>query len=169
MYFATNPPKRAPLQTRVGIATGLVVVGDLTGSGVGETPNLAGRREGGTGGAGARWWRGWASRPSLASRRTRTCSGTPAAFSLRTRAPTRALCKRTSAIETSSTCATPNCRPRASRTSGATDADCPIFAKKVVGTRAEGPQDGFWAAVLTWRWRKSTSVRSTSTKLAPPS
>jgi class 3 adenylate cyclase len=39
---------RAPLQTRVGIATGLVVVGDLIGSGsaqeqavVGETPNLA--------------------------------------------------------------------------------------------------------------------------------
>jgi class 3 adenylate cyclase len=37
----------APLQTRVGIATGLVVVGDLIGSGVsqeqaivGETPNL---------------------------------------------------------------------------------------------------------------------------------
>src|SRR6516165_3140624 len=40
----------ASLQTRVGIATGLVVVGDLTGSGeaqergiVGETPNLAAR------------------------------------------------------------------------------------------------------------------------------
>ena len=40
----------APLQTRVGIATGLVVVGDLIGSGaaqeqavVGETPNLASR------------------------------------------------------------------------------------------------------------------------------
>jgi class 3 adenylate cyclase len=39
----------AILQTRVGIATGLVVVGDLIGSGeaqergiVGETPNLAG-------------------------------------------------------------------------------------------------------------------------------
>ena len=39
-----------PLQTRVGIATGLVVVGDLIGSGasqeqaiVGETPNLAAR------------------------------------------------------------------------------------------------------------------------------
>ena len=38
----------APLQTRVGIATGLVIVGDLIGSGaaqeqtvVGETPNLA--------------------------------------------------------------------------------------------------------------------------------
>src|SRR3954462_5898008 len=37
-----------PLQTRVGIATGLVVVGDLIGSGeaqergiIGETPNLA--------------------------------------------------------------------------------------------------------------------------------
>jgi hypothetical protein len=41
---------RAPLKTRVGIATGLVVVGDLIGSGasheqaiVGETPNLAAR------------------------------------------------------------------------------------------------------------------------------
>jgi class 3 adenylate cyclase len=40
----------APLQTRVGIATGLVVVGDLVGSGaaqehgiIGETPNLAAR------------------------------------------------------------------------------------------------------------------------------
>jgi class 3 adenylate cyclase len=42
-----------PLQTRVGIATGLVVVGDLIGSGeaqergiVGETPNLAARLQG---------------------------------------------------------------------------------------------------------------------------
>src|SRR5262249_56792891 len=41
------------LQTRVGIATGLVVVGDLIGSGeaqergiVGETPNLAARLQG---------------------------------------------------------------------------------------------------------------------------
>ena len=41
---------RAPLQARVGIATGVVVVGDLIGSGeaqergiVGETPNLAAR------------------------------------------------------------------------------------------------------------------------------
>jgi class 3 adenylate cyclase len=41
---------RAALQTRVGIATGLVVVGDLIGSGsaqeqaiIGETPNLAAR------------------------------------------------------------------------------------------------------------------------------
>jgi class 3 adenylate cyclase len=45
----TPPPKR----TRVGIATGLVVVGDLIGSGasqeqaiVGETPNLAARLQG---------------------------------------------------------------------------------------------------------------------------
>jgi class 3 adenylate cyclase len=44
---------RASLQTRVGIATGLVVVGDLLGSGesqergiVGETPNLAARLQG---------------------------------------------------------------------------------------------------------------------------
>jgi class 3 adenylate cyclase len=44
---------RAPLQTRVGIATGVVVVGDLIGSGsaqeqtiVGETPNLAARLQG---------------------------------------------------------------------------------------------------------------------------
>jgi class 3 adenylate cyclase len=43
----------AALQTRVGVATGLVVVGDLTGSGeaqergiVGETPNLAARLQG---------------------------------------------------------------------------------------------------------------------------
>src|ERR1700722_20392043 len=43
----------APLQTRVSIATGLVVVGDLIGSGasqeqaiVGETPNLAARLQG---------------------------------------------------------------------------------------------------------------------------
>jgi class 3 adenylate cyclase len=48
---ALNTP--ASLQTRVGIATGLVVVGDLTGSGeaqergiVGETPNLAARLQG---------------------------------------------------------------------------------------------------------------------------
>jgi class 3 adenylate cyclase len=44
---------RAPLQTRIGIATWMVVVGDLIGSGsaqeqavVGETPNLAARLEG---------------------------------------------------------------------------------------------------------------------------
>ena len=44
---------KAPLQTRVGIATGLVVVGDLVGTGeaqergiVGETPNLAARLQG---------------------------------------------------------------------------------------------------------------------------
>jgi class 3 adenylate cyclase/tetratricopeptide (TPR) repeat protein len=44
---------RVPLQTRVGVATGLVVVGDLIGSGdaqergiVGETPNLAARLQG---------------------------------------------------------------------------------------------------------------------------
>jgi class 3 adenylate cyclase len=43
----------APLQTRIGIATGLVVVGDLIGSGasqeqaiVGETPNLSARLQG---------------------------------------------------------------------------------------------------------------------------
>ena len=48
---ALKPP--ASLQTRVGIATGLVVVGDLIGSGeaqergiVGETPNLAARLQG---------------------------------------------------------------------------------------------------------------------------
>src|SRR5262249_30326206 len=44
---------QAALQTRVGIATGLVVVGDLAGSGevhergiIGETPNLAARLQG---------------------------------------------------------------------------------------------------------------------------
>ena len=43
----------SPLQTRIGIATGLVVVGDLVGTGeaqergvVGETPNLAARLQG---------------------------------------------------------------------------------------------------------------------------
>jgi class 3 adenylate cyclase/predicted ATPase len=48
-----NLKTNAPLQTRVGIATGLVVVGDLIGSGaakeqavVGETPNLAARLQG---------------------------------------------------------------------------------------------------------------------------
>jgi len=45
--------ERTPVQTRVGIATGLVVVGDLIGAGeaqecriVGETPNLAARLQG---------------------------------------------------------------------------------------------------------------------------
>ena len=49
----TSLKTRATLQTRVGIATGLVVVGDLIGSGsaqeqavVGETPNLAARLQG---------------------------------------------------------------------------------------------------------------------------
>ena len=49
----SNLKTHAPLQTRVGIATGLVVVGDLIGSGasqeqaiVGETPNLAARLQG---------------------------------------------------------------------------------------------------------------------------
>lgn len=46
-------PAGAPLQVRVGIATGMVVVGDLVGTGesqergvVGETPNLAARLQG---------------------------------------------------------------------------------------------------------------------------
>ncbi len=49
----TTLKSSVPLQTRVGIATGLVVVGDLIGSGeaqergiVGETPNLAARLQG---------------------------------------------------------------------------------------------------------------------------
>jgi class 3 adenylate cyclase len=49
----TGLKTRASLQTRIGIATGLVVVGDLIGSGeaqergiVGETPNLAARLQG---------------------------------------------------------------------------------------------------------------------------
>jgi class 3 adenylate cyclase len=54
LVAAVNALKtHAPLQTRVGIATGLVVVGDLIGSGVsqeqavvGETPNLAARLQG---------------------------------------------------------------------------------------------------------------------------
>ena len=43
-------PAKEPLQVRIGIATGIVVVGDLVGQGsaqeqavVGETPNLAAR------------------------------------------------------------------------------------------------------------------------------
>src|SRR5262249_46259000 len=47
---ASGLKTHAPVQTRVGIATGLVVVGDLIGAGasqeqaiVGETPNLAAR------------------------------------------------------------------------------------------------------------------------------
>ena len=46
-------PAREPLQVRIGAATGMVVVGDLVGSGeaqehdiVGETPNLAARLQG---------------------------------------------------------------------------------------------------------------------------
>jgi class 3 adenylate cyclase len=54
LVAAVNDLKtQAALQTRVGIATGLVVVGDLIGSGasqeqaiVGETPNLAARLQG---------------------------------------------------------------------------------------------------------------------------
>ena len=49
----TSLKTHASLQTRVGVATGLVVVGDLIGSGeaqergiVGETPNLAARLQG---------------------------------------------------------------------------------------------------------------------------
>jgi class 3 adenylate cyclase/tetratricopeptide (TPR) repeat protein len=49
----TNAPDGSPLSTRVGIATGVVIVGDLIGSGatqeaavVGETPNLAARLQG---------------------------------------------------------------------------------------------------------------------------
>jgi len=49
----TDLKTHAALQTRVGIATGLVIVGDLIGSGasqeqaiVGETPNLAARLQG---------------------------------------------------------------------------------------------------------------------------
>jgi class 3 adenylate cyclase len=48
-----NTPADAPLHVRVGIATGIVVVGDLLGSGeaqerwvVGDTPNLAARLQG---------------------------------------------------------------------------------------------------------------------------
>jgi class 3 adenylate cyclase len=56
----------SPLQTRVGIATGMVVVGDLVGSGaaqehgiVGETPNLAARLQGiAEQGHGVGQWRG---------------------------------------------------------------------------------------------------------------
>jgi class 3 adenylate cyclase/tetratricopeptide (TPR) repeat protein len=50
---ALDTPAGAPLEVRIGIATGLVVVGDLIGQGeaqergvVGETPNLAARLQG---------------------------------------------------------------------------------------------------------------------------
>ena len=53
LVAAVGGLKTQALQTRVGIATGLVVVGDLIGSGasqeqaiVGETPNLAARLQG---------------------------------------------------------------------------------------------------------------------------
>ena len=53
MAAVTALKTQASLQTRVGIATGVVVVGDLIGSGeaqergiVGETPNLAARLQG---------------------------------------------------------------------------------------------------------------------------
>jgi class 3 adenylate cyclase len=54
LITAVNALKAAnPVQTRIGIATGLVVVGDLVGTGdaqergiVGETPNLAARLQG---------------------------------------------------------------------------------------------------------------------------
>jgi class 3 adenylate cyclase/predicted ATPase len=55
LVFAVSELKttRAPLKTRVGIATGLVVIGDVIGSGeaqergiVGDTPNLAARLQG---------------------------------------------------------------------------------------------------------------------------
>ena len=49
----SNGPDGTPLSTRIGIATGIVIVGDLIGSGatqeaavVGETPNLAARLQG---------------------------------------------------------------------------------------------------------------------------
>ena len=49
----TKAPDGTPLATRIGIATGVVIVGDLIGSGatqeaavVGETPNLAARLQG---------------------------------------------------------------------------------------------------------------------------
>ncbi len=49
----TRAPDGAPLATRIGIATGVVIVGDLIGSGatqeaavIGETPNLAARLQG---------------------------------------------------------------------------------------------------------------------------
>ncbi len=52
-YAVSALKSSAPLQTRVGIATGLVVVGDLIGKGaaqeqavIGETPNLAARLQG---------------------------------------------------------------------------------------------------------------------------
>ena len=69
-------------------------------------------------------------RPSWLSRRTRTCSGTPAATRLPTRGTIRGRCRPTSATATSSTrCGTPSYRRRGSRISGAADDDhCPLRA-----------------------------------------
>jgi len=81
-------------------------------------------------------------------------------FQLANQAPTPAPCKRISAIATSSTpCATPSCRPRASRTSGATDADCPIsrrffpFIKCIFADAGyQGPKDrGRHRQTGTWK------------------
>jgi hypothetical protein len=59
---------------------------------------------------GATWWRGWASPPSSAFRRIRTCCGMPAVSSLPTKAPIHVRCKPISAIATFNTrCATPSC------------------------------------------------------------
>src|SRR6185437_3745290 len=58
--------KSIKLQARIGIATGLVAVGDLIGEGsakeqsvVGETPNLAARLQAGCPAASAPEWRCW--------------------------------------------------------------------------------------------------------------
>jgi integrase len=60
------------------------------------------------------------SKPRSASRCIRTCSGTPAALRWRTKGTTRGRCRPTWGTATSSTpCATPKCRRRGSRTSGA--------------------------------------------------
>jgi len=89
--------------------------------------------------------------------------GTLAAFSLRTRAPTRAPCRRTSAIETSSTpCATPNCRPRASRTSGA-NRSCQLLEERQHIALLQLPTDyhstcSINAKHLKKRWRAANVV-----------
>jgi hypothetical protein len=73
--------------------------------------------------------------------------------SLPTRAPTRAPCRGTSAIETSSTpCATPKCRPRASRTFGATDADCPICQESLLTKRIRWFEDSTGSPSFNHWW-----------------
>ena len=68
--------------------------------------------------------------PSCRSRSTLTCFATPAVMRWPTRGTTPVACRLISVTRTSSTpCATPRCRPRRSRTFGATEFHHPAFAQ----------------------------------------